>query len=230
MRVLIIEDNASFALLVADRLVPSGFESDQASTVVEAQQAIEAVDYAAIVLDLGLPDGDGLALLREMRLNGNATPVLITTARNGLEDRVKGLREGADDYLAKPFSVDELAARLHALLRRPGKLLGDVLTAGNVSLDSAHHQVNIGHRILPMRLRETVVLELLMRHKSSVVPRRFFEDQLFGIEGEQDANTVDVYIHRLRKQLEDAGATATIHTVRGVGYMLLDDRDVLAKS
>jgi DNA-binding response OmpR family regulator len=230
MRVLIIEDNASFALLVAERLVPSGFESDQACTVAEAQLAIEAVDYAAIVLDLGLPDGDGLSLLRELRLGGNATPVLITTARNGLEDRVKGLREGADDYLAKPFSVDELAARLHALLRRPGKLLGDVLTAGNVSLDSAHHQVNIGDRILPMRLRETVVLELLMRHKSSVVPRRFFEDQLFGIEGEQDANTVDVYIHRLRKQLDDAGATATIHTVRGVGYMLLDDRDVLAKT
>jgi DNA-binding response OmpR family regulator len=230
MRVLIIEDNASFALLVAERLVPSGFESDQASTVAEAQQAIEAVDYAAIVLDLGLPDGDGLTLLRDLRLGGNATPVLITTARNGLEDRVRGLREGADDYLAKPFSVDELAARLHALLRRPGKLLGDVLTAGNVSLDSAHHQVNIGQRILPMRLRETVVLELLMRHKASVVPRRFFEDQLFGIEGEQDANTVDVYIHRLRKQLEDAGATATIHTVRGVGYMLLDDKDVLARS
>jgi DNA-binding response OmpR family regulator len=229
MRVLIIEDNASFAILVAERLVQSGFESDRAGTVEQAQQAIKAVDYAAIVLDLGLPDADGLTLLREMRARGNATPVLITTARNGLEDRVKGLREGADDYLAKPFSVDELVARLHALLRRPGRLLGDILTAGNVALHSGHHQVNVGDRIVPMRLRETIVLELLMRHKASVVPRRFFEDQLFGIEGEQDSNTVDVYIHRLRKQLDDAGSTATIHTVRGVGYMLLDDKDGLTK-
>jgi DNA-binding response OmpR family regulator len=230
MRVLIIEDNVSFAHLVAERLAQSGFDSDQTGTAEQAKHAMEAVDYAAVVLDLGLPDENGLTLLREMRLHGNATPVLITTARNGLEDRVRGLREGADDYLAKPFSVDELAARLHALLRRPGRLLQEVLTAGNVALDSKNHQVNVEGRILPMRLRETVVLELLMRHKASVVPRRFFEDQLFGIEGEQDSNTVDVYIHRLRKQLDDAGATAKIHTVRGVGYMLLGDKDALAKA
>ena len=147
MRVLIIEDNVSFARLVTERLAQSGFDSDQMSTVAEAEQAIEAVDYAAIVLDLGLPDKDGLTLLRELRLRGNATPVLITSARNGLEDRVKGLRDGADDYLAKPFSIDELAARLHALLRRPGRLLGNVLTAGNVALHSANHQVNVGDRI-----------------------------------------------------------------------------------
>jgi DNA-binding response OmpR family regulator len=230
MRVLIVEDNTSFAHLVAERLARSGFDSDQTGTVEQAKQALEAVDYAAVVLDLGLPDENGLTLLREMRLNGNATPVLITTARNGLEDRVRGLREGADDYLAKPFSVDELAARLHALMRRPGRLLQEVLTAGNVSLDSKNHQVNVHGQVLPMRLRETIVLELLMRHKTTVVPRRFFEDQLFGIEGEQDSNTVDVYIHRLRKQLDDADATARIHTVRGVGYMLVDDKDALTKT
>jgi DNA-binding response OmpR family regulator len=230
MRVLIVEDNVSFAGLVAERLAQSGFESDQSDTAEQASRAIEAIDYAAIVLDIGLPDASGLTLLREMRSRGDATPVLITTARNGLEDRVKGLREGADDYLAKPFSIDELAARLHALVRRPGKLLGDVLTAGNVTLDSTNHQVNIGARILPMRLRETIVLELLMRHKTNVVPRRFFEDQLFGIEGEQDANTIDVYIHRLRKQLIDAGSTAKIHTIRGVGYMLVDDKGTAASA
>ena len=230
MRVLIIEDNVSFARLVAERLAQSGFDSDLSETVEQATQATKAMDYAAIVLDLGLPDASGLSLLRELRSRGDSTPVLITTARNGLEDRVQGLREGADDYLAKPFSIDELVARLHALMRRPGRLLGDVLKAGNVALDSAHHQVNVGDRILPMRLRETIVLELLMRHKASVVPRRFFEDQLFGIEGEQDSNTVDVYIHRLRKQLEDAGSTAKIHTVRGVGYMLVDDKEALAKT
>jgi DNA-binding response OmpR family regulator len=230
MRVLIVEDNTAFAHLVAERLARSGFDSDQMGTVKEAERAISTVDYAAIVLDLGLPDDDGLALLRRLRSRGDATPVLITTARHGLEDRVRGLREGADDYLAKPFSIDELVARLHALLRRPGKLLGHVLTTGNVSLDGDSRQVNVGERVLPMRRRETIVLEILMRHKGNVVPRRYIEDQLFGLEGEQDSNTVDVYIHRLRKQLDDAGATVKVHTIRGVGYMLFEDKQVLGRA
>jgi DNA-binding response OmpR family regulator len=224
MRVLIIEDNKAFAGLVAARLEQSGIESDQTESAEQAERAIASVDYAAIILDLGLPDRDGLGLLRDLRLRGDATPVLLMTARNSLEDRVRGLREGADDYLAKPFSVDELIARLRALLRRPGKLLGQVLSAGNVTLDIEHHQVNVDTKVQAFRLRETVVLEILMRHKSNVVPRRYFEDQLFGLEGEQDSNTVDVYVHRLRKQLADAGATVTIHTIRGVGYMLAEDK------
>jgi DNA-binding response OmpR family regulator len=224
MRVLIVEDNTAFAGLVAGRLQQSGIESDQTDSFEKAERAIATVDYAAIILDLGLPDRDGLGLLRDLRSRGDSTPVLITTARNGLEDRVRGLREGADDYLAKPFSVDELLARLQALLRRPGKLLSQVMSAGNVTLDIEHHQVNVGDKVQAFRLRETVVLEILMRHRGSVVPRRYFEDQLFGMSGEQDSNTVDVYVHRLRKQLDDAGATVKIHTIRGVGYMLADDK------
>jgi DNA-binding response OmpR family regulator len=223
MRVLIVEDNQIFAELVAKRLAQSGFDSDRASTVGQAEEAIKSVDYAAVVLDLGLPDKDGMLLLRGLRSRNDATPVLITTARNSLEDRVRGLREGADDYLAKPFSVDELIARLHALLRRPGKLLGHVMSAGNVSLNSESHQVNVGDRVLTMRLRETLVLEILMRHKGNVVPRRYFEDQLFGLDGDQDSNTVDVYIHRLRRQLDEAHATVRVHTIRGVGYLLFED-------
>ena len=224
MRVLIVEDNRAFAELVAKRLAQSGFDSDQAINVEQAERAIKSVDYAAIVLDLGLPDQDGLVLLRNLRSRNDVTPVLITTARHALEDRVKGLREGADDYLAKPFSVDELVARLQAVLRRPGKLLGHALAAGNVSLDGENHQVNVGARVLTMRLRETLVLEILMRHMGNVVPRHYFEDQLFGLEGEQESNTVDVYVHRLRRQLEEAGATVKVHTIRGVGYMLFDDK------
>jgi len=230
MRVLIVEDNSVFAHLMAERLARSGFDSDQTATVEEAERAISAVDYAAIVLDLGLPGSSGLTLLQNLRMRGDATPVLITTARHGLEDRVRGLREGADDYLAKPFSVDELIARLHALLRRPGVLLGQVLTAGNVTLNGDSRQVNIGEQALPMRRRETIVLELLMRQKNNVVLRRYFEDQLFGLDGNQDSNTIDVYIHRVRKQLDEAGATVKVHTIRGVGYMLSDDARTPGKS
>jgi DNA-binding response OmpR family regulator len=223
MRVLIVEDNVTYAGLVAARLAQSGFDSDQASSVREAKHAISQMEYAAILLDLGLPDQDGATLLHDLRSQGDSTPVLIVTARNSLRDRIKGLREGADDYLAKPFSMDELIARLHALLRRPSNLLGQVLSAGNVSLDVESRQLMVNGQVQLFRLREMTVLELLMRHKGSAVARRIFENQLFGISGEQDSNTVDVYIHRLRTQLADAGASVKIHTIRGVGYMMSDD-------
>ena len=223
MRVLIIEDNSELAQLIAKRLSQSGIESDRVETIEDATRAVDAVDYAAIVLDLGLRGEDGLSFLRELRAQEKSTPVLIASARNGLEDRVTGLRDGADDYLPKPFSVDELIARLRALMRRPRKMLGNVLAAGNVRVDSDKHQANVGDRVLPMRLREAVLLDLLIRHKNSVVPRRYFEDQLFGINGHQDTNTIEVYIHRVRKQLLDAQATVHVHNIRGVGYMLFEE-------
>ncbi|SJZ85534.1 DNA-binding response regulator, OmpR family, contains REC and winged-helix (wHTH) domain [Enhydrobacter aerosaccus] len=220
MRVLIVEDNETFAGILADHLQRAGFDSDVALCAKAAREAVESVKYAAVILDLGLPDADGLSFLRLLRDAGHAMPVLITTARNSLDDKVRGLREGADDYLAKPFSADELIARLQALLRRPGVLLKDVLKAGDVALALDNRQVNVAGRVLPMRLRETVLLEILMRHHGAVVPRRYLEAQLFGMEGEQETNTVDVYIHRLRRQLQEAGATVQIHTIRGVGYMI----------
>jgi DNA-binding response OmpR family regulator len=222
VRVLIVEDNQSLASLVATRLQQAGIDSDVAGSAAQARRALATLDYAAIVLDLGLPDGDGLELLRSLRRSGNATPVLAATARHGLEDRVLGLREGADDYLPKPFSVEELVARLHAILRRPGRLVGQVLRAGNVALNPQLHQLNIDDRIVPSRLRETVILELLMRHLGSVVKRSHLEDELFGLEGESDSNTVDVYIHRIRRQLAESNATVAIHTIRGIGYMLME--------
>jgi two-component system response regulator TctD len=222
MRVLIVEDNAAFADIMADQLARAGIDSDRATTAAGADEAITRLDYAAVILDLGLPDRDGLDLLSAWRERGCATPVMITTARHSLEDRVSGLRAGADAYLPKPFAIPELIARLRALLRRPGSLLGPVIVAGNLSLDVEHHQVNVGGRVHPVRLREALVLELLMRHKGSVVPRRYFEDQLFGLEGEADSNTVEVYVHRLRKNLQEARASVQIHTIRGVGYLLAE--------
>jgi DNA-binding response OmpR family regulator len=222
MRVLIVEDNKVFAALMADRLDRSGIESDRVDSVEQAEQAIASIEYAAIVLDLGLGDRDGLDLLRALRAGGSFIPVVITSARHSLEDRVRGLREGADDYLAKPFSVDELIARLYAIMRRPGRLIGQVLQSGNVALDTQSRQVRIGDAVHLVRVRETLMLELLMRHAGHVVQRHYLEGQLFGRDNEHDSNTVDVYVHRLRRQLMDAGASIMIHTIRGVGFMLTE--------
>jgi DNA-binding response OmpR family regulator len=225
MRILVVEDNGVFARLVAERLTGAGFDTDQAKHVADAERAVAALDYAAIILDLGLPDQDGLQFLRNLRSRKNITSVLIMTGRSSLEDRVTGLREGADDYLTKPFVMDELIARLHALLRRPGRRWDQVLSAGNVSLDTENHQVSVGEQMQLFRLREATVLELLLRHEGRVVQRRMFEDQLYGLSGEQESNAIDVYVHRLRKQLIEAEATVQIHTIRGVGYMLSEDKN-----
>ena len=179
--------------------------------------------YAAIVLDLGLPDEDGLNLLRDMRRKHDTTPVLALTARDGVSDRVIGLREGADDYLPKPFAMEELVARLQALLRRPGNLLGRVHLR-QVSLDTEGRQVFVGGAARAFPARETAVLEILLRRGGNVAPKRLFEDQLFGLSGDVGSNAVEVYVHRLRKMLGDAGAGVKIHTVRGVGYLMAEEK------
>src|SRR5258708_8060290 len=169
MRILIVEDNSTYGHLVAQRLAQAGLDSDKVTSARAARRALLTVRYAAILLDLGLPDDDGIVLLRDIRSAGHTMPVMIVTARHGLEHRLQGLREGADDYLAKPFSMEELVARLHALLRRPGQLLVRPLTAGNVSLDTENRQLKDGDSVQPMRVREQEVLQLLIRNSGHVV-------------------------------------------------------------
>lgn len=226
MRVLLVEDNQELVPLIVKGLEQAGLAADSVGTVTDAQHVLATVRYAAVVLDLGLPDQDGLSILRGMRRRGDATPVLVLTARDGVTDRVTGLREGADDYLVKPFAMVELVARLRALLRRPGNLLGRVLTFGNVALDTEARQVLVDGRPRAFAARETAVLEILLRRGGNVAPKRLFEDQLFGMSGEGGANAVEVYVHRLRKLLGDAGATVKIHTVRGIGYLMAEDKPV----
>ena len=220
MRLLVVEDNEDVAGLLGQALAMAGFAFDRVGGGEDARVMLAAARYAAVVLDLGLPDGDGLEVLRWMRLRQDATPVLVLTARGGVNDRVAGLQAGTDDYLVKPFAVEELVARLQALLRRPGALLGRRLQVGNLAFDTETREAFVDDQPQRLSARELEVLELLMRRSGRVVPKKHVEDQLFGVAGDIGSNAVEVYVHRLRKRLERKGATADIHTVRGVGYIL----------
>ena len=220
MRLLVVEDNEELVKLIAQGLTTAGYTVDCVTTAADARHVLATIRYAAIILDLGLPDADGLTVLREIRSQKDAIPVLVLTARAGVHDRVEGLRSGADDYLVKPFAFEELVARVEALLRRPRQLLGMVLSVANLSLDTESRQAFIDDEPQILSARESAVLEILMRRKGRVVPKKIVEDQLFGLSGDVSSNAVEVYVHRLRKQLADRGANVRIHTIRGVGYMI----------
>jgi DNA-binding response OmpR family regulator len=224
MRLLIVEDNEELAQLLAKGLKAAGYDSDVLSTVEDARAVLSTTFYAALILDLGLPDGDGLELLRELRQRDNPVPVLVLTARGGLHDRVSGLRSGADDYLVKPFALEELLARLEAQLRRPGQLLGSSLRIANLAFNTQNRQASINDRPQVLSARETAVLELLMRSKGRVVSKKQVEDHIFGHSGEVASNAVEVYVHRLRKQLSERGAKVQVHTIRGVGYLIAEEK------
>jgi DNA-binding response OmpR family regulator len=222
MRLLLVEDNVSLVELIAKGLVGAGFDVDKAASISEANDALASGSYAAVILDIGLPDGDGLTILRDMRGRGEATPVLVLTARGALSDRVAGLNGGADDYLVKPFAFEELVARIHALLRRPSDFLGKLRQAGNVAFDTVGRQMYVGDQPQSLSARETALLEILIGRIGRVVPKSFVESHLFGQSEEIRSNAVEVYVHRLRKQLADLGATIEIHTIRGVGYLMTE--------
>ena len=224
MRLLVVEDNKELAELLIKGLGAAGLAADVVANAQDARGVLATTRYAAIVLDLGLPDEDGLGVLRELRTRQDATPVLVLTARGGVQDRVVGLRSGADDYLVKPFALEELVARLQALLRRPGELLGRSLRVGNITFDTEARQVFVGDTPQFFSAREVAVLEILMRRAGRVVSKKLVEDQLFGLSIDVGSNAVEVYVHRLRRQLADSGAKAQIHTIRGVGYLIAEDK------
>ncbi|MEE8394269.1 MAG: response regulator transcription factor [Rhodospirillales bacterium] len=223
MRLLFIEDNERLTTFAKKGLEKEGFTVDVFSTVSDGEAALETVQYDAIILDLGLPDGDGLTLLRSMRDRGNATPVLILTARDDVEDRVMGLDSGGDDYLLKPFAMEELVARIRALLRRPGGALGVTLSTGNISLDTIGREVSVNGVPISISRREMAVLEQLLRRSGRVVPKDVLEDKIYGFEEEVSSNSVEVHISRLRKRLAKAEASICIHTLRGIGYLLSEE-------
>jgi DNA-binding response OmpR family regulator len=222
MRLLIVEDEVRIAELLQRALTQSGFISDTARLCAEARTALAAMAYDALILDLGLPDGDGVKLLRELRTAGNSIPILVLTARDAVEDRVGGLDAGADDYLVKPFAMSEVIARTKALLRRPGGALGLVLRAGNIAFDTIGRDARVATAPLALQRREAAILEHLLRRLGRVVPKGVLEEKLYSADDELESNAIPVHVHHLRRKLAQAGAGVEIHTIRGIGYLLTE--------
>jgi DNA-binding response OmpR family regulator len=222
MRILLLEDHHRLAQAIAEGLGGFGFGVDAFGTAEQGLSASRSLDYDAIILDLGLPDRDGLEIIGELRECNAASPILILTARDKVDDRVAGLDRGGDDYLMKPFEMTELAARLRALLRRPGRALGTVLETRNLRLNRQVRQLEVNGRVVRISRSEIGALELLMSRAGQVVSKRAFEDALCGHSDDADPNTVEALISRLRKRLDEVGADYSLHTLRGVGYLLTE--------
>lgn len=220
MRLLVIEDNGRLAGLVAEGLAARGFVCDVVASLAEAEAALAVASFDAVVLDLGLPDGDGRQWLAEQRRKHLLFPVLMLTARGALDDKVAGLDAGADDYLVKPVAIEELAARLRALLRRPGERGRSPLECGPLKLDLATRRTTCESAEIDLARREMALLELLMRRQGTVVERRSIEDALYSFNDPVTPNAIEAVVSRLRRKLEDAGYSGHLHTVRGLGYLL----------
>lgn len=216
MHVLLIEDDALVASGIQAGLTVHDFVVDHVMTMAEARSALEAVASDVVILDRGLPDGDGLDLLEEWRATGVTTPVLVLTARDSVQDRVSGLQGGADDYLIKPFDLDELVARLQALLRRAAGRSRSLIEHGALCLDPVAREVTLDGRPVALSRRELVLLETFLQSPRSVLSADQLKDSLYGMNDEVESNALNVHIHHLRRKL----GSQVIETVRGLGYRL----------
>jgi len=222
MRLLVVDDDRALRDVLRRSLELAGYEVRLTDSGSGALGEVAAAVPDAVVLDIGLPDIDGLEVCRLLRREGNRVPVLMLTARDAVSDRIDGLDAGADDYLVKPFDIDELKARIRALLRRAGAD-GDGqggLSFSELKLDSARHGVVVGEEFVELTRTEYQLLELLMLNPRRVLPHSTIYDRVWGYDFGPTSNALRVYIGYLRRKLEDAGATSEIHTVRGVGYAL----------
>jgi two-component system response regulator QseB len=223
VRLLVVEDDATLLEQIRAGLEKQGYATDGVSTIDEAEAAVRLTSYDAVILDRGLPDGDGMAFVGGLRKKHDHVPVLIMTGRGSVSDTVAGLDAGGDDYIAKPFDMAELSARVRALLRRPGQMRDTVLTVANVTLDTATREVRVDGELTAVPRRETAALDHLMRCAGNVVPKDTLEGRLYGFDEDITSNTVEVCISRLRKRLKGVGAHISIRTLRGIGYVLVED-------
>lgn len=220
MKVLIVENERKVGQFVERALVEQAYTARLVGTCAEARDALAESPYDAVVLDLGLPDGDGLELLREWRAGGFDEPVLILSARDAVHDRIQGLNLGADDYLPKPFSVEELLARLRSLLRRRGGRATTVLEHNGVRLDLLARTVTRGGEKLEFTSRELALLELFLQNPNRVLTRTLIAEKIWEASYDMETNLIEVYVRRLRQKLDRPGGEPFIRTVRGTGYQL----------
>jgi two-component system OmpR family response regulator len=218
VRILLVEDDKMLADAVARALTQSAHAVDVSHSGEEADHAAATSDYDLIVLDVGLPQIDGFEVLRRLRSRRSAVPVLMLTARDAVEDRVAGLDLGADDYLAKPFHLSELEARVRALIRRANANANSELVHGRLRLDTAGRRLYCDDQPMDLSVRELAVIELLLLKGGKVVTKQQIVDHLYGWDDTSSSNTVEVFVYRLRKKLESSGVD--IRTVRGMGYLI----------
>ncbi|HEC19846.1 MAG TPA: response regulator [Gammaproteobacteria bacterium] len=221
MKILVVEDETKIGDYLRQGLSEAGFVTDLARTGLDGHHLAMTESYDLIILDVMLPDIDGWRILQSLHDAGKNVPVLFLTARDSVEDRVKGLELGADDYLVKPFAFAELLARVRTLLRRGATPVAETsLKVGDLSLDLVRRQARRGGRCIQLTAKEFSLLEFLMRHRGEVMPRSLIASQVWDMNFDSDTNVIDVAIRRLRAKIEEGFDSKLIHTVRGMGYML----------
>jgi two-component system response regulator MprA len=220
MKILVVDDEPAVRDSLERALRLEGYEVQLAADGVEALDEVARAAPDAILLDLMMPRLDGLEVCRVLRSRGDRTPILVLTARDAVSDRVSGLDAGADDYVVKPFALDELLARLRALLRRMAAPAGEVLRLADLELDPVAYEVRRGERRLELTRTEFLLLELFLRHPRQVLTRSIIFEHVWGYDFGPDSNSLTVYIGYLRRKLEEGGEPRLLHTVRGVGYVL----------
>ena len=222
MRLLVVEDEIHLLNIIKKRLVKEHYSVDTCSDGEEAMEFIRMAPYDGIVLDIMLPGKDGLSILKEMRKEGNYTPVLLLTARDSIDDRVKGLDTGADDYLVKPFAFEELLARIRVMLRKHGEIKPqeEIFTVGDLTVNCKSHEVQRGGKIIDLSSKEFALLQYLIRNKGKVLSRDQIEQHIWDYDYMGSSNMIDVYIRYLRKKVDEPFGKKLIQTVRGAGYVL----------
>ena len=219
MRILLVEDEVELAAALRGALTRRGFVVDWVPNLEQAREAVQEPGLRAVLLDRGLPDGDGLLLLPQLRSLPDPPPVIVLTARGQTIERVEGLDAGAEDYLVKPFELNELLARLRVVMRRRSGGVPELLVLGALSFDAMHREARVADEALHLPRRELALLELLLRRAGRVVLRETIESEMFGFDDAPASNTVDSHVSRLRRRLVECKAGVAIHPVRGVGYI-----------